>query len=155
VAFLRPRLGLACALATAAFPLGNLSLGLGLAYAAAVPAWLAAATLTPGPVRRAVLTATGVVALVGLGPIDVAREESPLEAARAVAAGIPPEAWRAGLALAVAAAALTLVRTPWHAACWGGALLAAILLPNPELAAIPVVAAVWAASATLALRPAT
>src|SRR5688500_10187837 len=40
IGFMRPRLGLAAALAVAAFPLGNLSLGLGLGYAALAPAWL-------------------------------------------------------------------------------------------------------------------
>ena len=155
VTFFRRRLGLAAALAVAVFPLGNLALGLALLYGAAAPVWLALATVAPRPLRRAVLTASAVVAVHGLAPLDVAREESPVEAARAVAAAVPPDAWRVALALAVAVATLQAVRTPWRTAIWGGALIAALLLPNADLAALPVIAAVWAASAVLALRPAT
>jgi hypothetical protein len=152
--FLRPRLGLGAALAVGVFPVGNLSLGLAFAYAAAVGAWLAAAA-GPPPLRRALLTATGVVALAGLGPIDVAGEQSPLAAAKAFAWAVGPETWRVALALAVAAGALALVRSPWRAAFWGAGLLAALLVPNPDLAALPVVAAVWAGTTVLALRAAT
>ncbi|MBA3383612.1 MAG: serine/threonine protein kinase, partial [Actinobacteria bacterium] len=60
--FLRPRLGLGAALAVGFLPVGNLSLGLALAYAAAVVAWLAA-TAGPSPVQRGLVTATGVVVL--------------------------------------------------------------------------------------------
>ncbi len=155
IGFVRPRLGLAAALAVAAFPLGNLSLGLGLGYAALAPAWLALAFLAPQPVRRGTLAATAVLALHGLGPLDVAREESALEAARAVAGAIPAQASLAAAALAAAAATLTLVSSAWRASFWGAALLAALLLPNGELAALPVIAAVWAAATALALRTAT
>ena len=48
--FLRPRLGLGAALAVGVLPVGNLSLGLAFAYAAAVVAWLAA---TAGPCAAA------------------------------------------------------------------------------------------------------
>jgi hypothetical protein len=155
IALARPRLGLACALAVAAFPLGNLSLGLGLAYVAFAPAWLALATFAPSSLRRATLTATTVIVAHGLAPLDVGREESPLAAARAVAGAVPPDAWSASLALAAAAATLALVRTPWRAAFWGAGLLAGLLLPNPDLAALPVIAAVWAGTTALALRTAT
>ena len=155
VAFLRPRLGLAFALATCVFPLGNLSLGLALAFGVAAPLWLVLSTVGPPETRRATIVASGVLVLAGVEPLHVARENSPLAAARAVAGAIPPEAWHAALALALAAAVLALVRTPWRAAFWGAGLLAALLLPNPELAALPVVAAVWAATTALALRSAT
>jgi hypothetical protein len=154
LAFLRPRLGLAAALAVAVFPLGNLALGLALLYGAAAPVWFALTTWGPPVARRALLTATGVVALHGIGPVDVAREESPLAAARSVAAAVPPEAWRVALVLALAAGFATVLRTPWRAAFWGGALLAALLLPNPDLAALPVVLAVWAAATVFAVRAA-
>ncbi len=155
IAFLRPRLGLAFALATAVFPLGNLSLGLAVAFGVVAPAWLALSTLGPAATRRATLVGSAVLVLAGLESLHVAREDSPVAAARAVAAAIPPEAWHAALALAVAAGVLALVRTPWRAAFWGAGLVAALLLPNPDLAALPVVAAVWAATTALALRNAT
>ncbi|HET9673566.1 MAG TPA: serine/threonine-protein kinase [Gaiellaceae bacterium] len=155
IAFLRPRLGLAFALATAVFPLGNLSLGLALAFGVVAPAWLALSTLGPAATRRATLVGSAVLVLAGLDSLHVAREGSPVAAARAVAAAIPPEAWHAALALALAAGVLALVRTPWRAAFWGAGLVAALLLPNPNLAALPVVAAVWAATTVLALKSAT
>jgi hypothetical protein len=155
IAFLRPRLGLALALATAVFPLGNLSLGLALAFGVVAPAWLALSTLGPAATRRATLVGSAVLVLAGLDSLHVAREDSPVAAARAVAAAIPPEAWHAALALALAAGVLAFVRTPWRAAFWGAGLVAALLLANPDLAALPVVAAVWAATTVLALKSAT
>jgi hypothetical protein len=152
--FLRPRLGLAAALAVGVFPVGNLSLGLAFAYAAAVATWLAA-TAGPAPLRRGVVTASSVVAFAGLAPMDVAGERSPLAAAGVFAWAVGPETWRIALALGLAAAALALVRSPWRAAFWGAGLLAALLVPNPDLAALPVVAAVWAGTTVLALRAAT
>jgi hypothetical protein len=152
--FLRPRLGLGVALAVGVFPVGNLSLGLAFAYVALCTTWLAA-TVGPLPLRRGLVTATGVVVLAGLGPIDVAGEQSPLAAAKAFAWAVGPETWRIAFALGLAAGALALVRSPWRAAFWGAGLLAALLLPNPELTALPVIAAVWAGTTVLALRAAT
>src|SRR5688572_5730155 len=129
--FLHPRLGLAAALAVGVLPVGNLSLGLALAYAAAAVGWLAA-TAGPSPVRRGLVAATGVVALAGLGPIDVAGERSPIAAAEAFAWAVGPEAWRVALALGLAAGTLAFVRSPWRAALWGAGLLAALLVPNPD-----------------------
>jgi hypothetical protein len=141
-------------LAVGVFPVGNLSLGLAFAYAAAVATWLAA-TAGPAPLRRGVVTASSVVAFAGLAPMDVAGERSPLAAAGVFAWAVGPETWRIALALGLAAAALALVRSPWRAAFWGAGLLAALLVPNPDLAALPVVAAVWAGTTVLALRAAT
>jgi hypothetical protein len=76
-----------------------------------------------------------------------------LVAFEAFVTAVPVESWRVALALAAGAAALALVRTPWRAALWGAGLLAALLLPNPELAALPVIGAVWVASVALALKP--
>ena len=152
--FLRPRLGLAAALAVGVFPVGNLSLGLAFAYSAAAVTWLAA-TAGPPPLRRGVVTASGVVAFAGLSPIDVAGERSPLAAAEAFAWAVGPETWRIAVALGLAAATLALVRSPWRAAFWGAGLLAALLIPNPDLAALPVVVVVWAGTTVLALRAST
>ena len=152
--FFRPRLGLGAALAVGILPVGNLSLGLAFAYAAAVAAWLAA-TAGPWPLRRGLVTATGVVVLAGLGPIEVAGERSPLAAAEAFASSVGPETWRIALALGLAAGTVALVRSPWRAAFWGAGLLAALLVPNPDLAALPVIAAIWAGTTVLALKPAS
>ena len=154
IGFLRTRLGLGAALAVGVLPVGNLSLGLAFAYVAAVAVWLAA-TAGPAPLRLGLGTATGVVVLAGLGPIDVAGERSPLAAAEAFAWAVGPETWRIALALGLAAATLALVRSPWRAALWGAGLLATLLVPNPDLAALPVIAAVWAGTTVLALKSAT
>jgi serine/threonine-protein kinase len=154
LAYFRPRVGLAGALSVAVFPLGNVALGLALAFGAGALAWLAIATAGPLALRRATLTASFVVAAHGLGPLRVDGEESPLVAGRAVLAAVPPQAWAVALALGLAAATLPLVRTPWRAALWGSGLLAALLLPT-TVPALPVVAAVWATSAVLALKSAT
>ena len=56
--------------------------------------------------------------------------------------------------LAVAAALLPLVRARglWWVAGFGAALLPALLLPVPDVAAIPLVLSVWATCAAVALR---
>jgi hypothetical protein len=151
LAFVRPRIGLAAALGAAVFPLGNLALGLALVFGAAAPVWLTLTTAGPRALRRATLTASAVVAAHGLGPLDVAGEDSPVTAARVVLGAVPAQAWMVALALAAAAATLPLARTPWRASFWGAGLLAALLLPT-TVPALPVVAAVWVASAVLALR---
>jgi serine/threonine-protein kinase len=155
LAFVRPRLGLAAALGVAVLPLGNYSLGLALLFAALAPVWLALVTSAPHPVRRGAIAATATVALAGLAPLGIAREESPLVALEAFAGAVSTETWRVALALAVAAATVMLARTPWRAVLWGAGLMATLLLPNPELAALPVIAATWAAAAVLAVRAAT
>jgi hypothetical protein len=149
LAFFRPRLGLALALATAVFPLGNLSLGLAIAYGIAAAGWLALSS------RRAVLASTAVVLAYGIShPPDaaVARVEDPFAAAHAVVVGTPAEAWRLALVAGVAVTVLRFVRSPWHVSLWGASLIAAALLPNPSVAATPVVVLVWAACVGLVVR---
>ena len=150
--FFRPRLGFAFALAAAVFPLGNLSVGLAIAYGVVAAAWLALSS------QRAVLVATAV--LLGYGATHppraaVERVEDPLTAAREVALGVPHEAWRLALVAGVGVAALRFVRSRWHVSFWGSALVAAVLLPNPSVAALPVIALIWATCAGLAVKRAT
>jgi len=151
-AFVRPRLGLALALGVAVFPLGNLSLGLAVAYGVAATAWLALAG------RRELIAATSVLLLFGVfRPPDatLAREDDAAAAAREVVSTLDPAAWRLALVAGLLVATLRFVRTPWRVAFWGAAAVAAAILPNPDVSAWPLVAAVWAASAVLALRSAT
>jgi hypothetical protein len=73
----RPRLGLAFTLAVPVFPLGNLSLGLALAYAGLAVAWLA---LMWGDPRRGLLFGSAIVlgpiGLLGLVPLAVMHVKS-------------------------------------------------------------------------------
>ena len=95
-AALRPRAGLALALAAPILPLGNLSLGLAIAYAAFAALWLAVFAREPGwgglPALGALL---GPIGALALAPAVAFRVRSPIR--RAVAA--------AGIVLAGAAAA--------------------------------------------------
>lgn len=150
--FVRPRLGVVFALAVAVFPLGNLSLGLAVAYAAGATAWFALSR------RRELLAATAVLLtyVVARPPeVTLARENDPLAAASEVVTALDPTAWRLALVAALLAAALPYVLTPWRLAFWGSAALAATLLPNPDLPALPPAVAVWAACILLAPRAAT
>jgi hypothetical protein len=149
VAGVRPRLGVALALASAVFPLGNLSLGLAIAYGVAAAAWLVAST------QRAVVAATAVLlAYVLADPpeVSIAGEDDPVAAAHTIAAAVPAEAWRLALVAALAVGPLRFVRSHWQISVWGAALVAGALLPNPNVPALPVVALVWGACGALALR---
>jgi serine/threonine-protein kinase len=94
----RERAGLAFALAVPFFPLGNVSLGLALAYAAAAAAWLALAWRDP---RNGLLFAVGPLlaplAALGLLPLAAQRARGPLRRAATVAAGVLLAAVVAGL----------------------------------------------------------
>jgi hypothetical protein len=85
-AFVRPLVGLAVALAVPVLPLGNVSLGLALLYAALAALWLA---LFAGEPRYGLLAALGPLlaplGLLALMPLVVQPLRSPLR--RAVAAG--------------------------------------------------------------------
>jgi hypothetical protein len=105
----RERLGLACALAVPVLPLGNVSLGLGLLYAAAAVGWLGLSWRQP---RTGLLLVLGPIlaplAAIGLVPL-----------ATACLRGAPRRALHAGAAVLMAAvvagvrhAALPLVGTP-------------------------------------------
>jgi eukaryotic-like serine/threonine-protein kinase len=195
---LKPRAGLAFALAAPVFPLGNLSRGLALLYAAVAAGWLVVSWRRPreallpaiGPllaplsllaflpllltsvgstVRRALYAAVAVVLativagmrrsplpLTGEGPpiVPLAGLDGPLDAARRLLDALPPTIAVQALVLALAAAALPFVarRGPWGLAAYGAVLMAALLLPDPTIAAFPAIAAVWLTCGVLALR---
>ena len=91
--FLGPRLGLAFALAVPVLPLGNISLGLAIAYAIAACAWFAlfwAAPRRPALRRRAVAGAFGALGLVPLAALPARRARAPgrLAVAAVLGAGI-------------------------------------------------------------------
>lgn len=197
----RERAGLAAALAVPLLPLGNVSLGLALVYAALALAWLALSWKEPrsglafvlgpllaplgglgllpllllrvrGAARRAAGAAVAVLAaaiaagvrgaplpLTGAPPppdLGLAREEHPLAVVRALSDVVAahPSLVVEALALAAAAAVLpyALRLGAWGIAGFGAGLLAAALLPAPDVSALPVVIAVWATCAVLALR---
>ena len=201
LAALRPRLGLAAALAVPLLPLGNISLGLAIAYAVAAAAWLAlfarepawgalpalgpllgplgALVLAPAaalrlrsPLRRAVVAgATVLAAALAAGlrgsPLPLTGEQPPLglgiagsEDAGAAAAALVraleahPGLVLAAAGLAAAAALLPLAQAHgrWAVAGLGTALVAVLLLPAPEIAALPVVLGAWTLCVPLALR---
>jgi hypothetical protein len=183
----RPRAGLALALAAPVFPLGNASFGLAVLYALVATAWLAFCWRKPregllpavggllGPisllallplllttvrstVRRAVFAATAVVlAAIVAGirrsplpltgesapPVPLAGLDGPLEAATRLLAAAPGILVFHAVVLGLAAAALPHARSNWELAGFGAVLMAALLLPDPRIAALPAVAAVW------------
>jgi hypothetical protein len=201
VTYVRPRLGLAFALAVPVLPFGNLALGAALLYALIASAllalsWhepetglfcaagpilapLAALGLLPllalrvrsaprraGQVAAAVLTAglvagirhvpmpfDGAAAPHGLG---LAGSRSVMDTASALWQALMSRPALATEAIVLAAAAVLLpyvrARGLWWVAGFGAALLPALLLPVPEVAAIPLVVSVWATCAAVAFR---
>jgi hypothetical protein len=99
ISFVRPRLGLALALAVPVLPLGNASLGLALLYCALALAWLVVAWPEP---RSGLLVALGLllapIAALGLLPLAGATVRSPLRRAFQVAGAVVLAAVAAGLA---------------------------------------------------------
>jgi predicted Ser/Thr protein kinase len=196
----KPSAGLALALAAPVLPLGNLSLGLAVAYTVLAGAWLAlfardagsgllflvgpllaplgALGLAPllveraaGVVRRAALGAGTVAATVAVAALTgsqlpltgaplprgepLAGEEAPTRAADAILDLFAADGVLAleTLVFAAAAASIGLARRHglWGAAFWGsGFLTAALLVPLGAVAALPLAAAVWAATGILA-----
>jgi hypothetical protein len=195
---LRPRAGLALALAAPVLPLGNLSFGLAVLYALVATAWLGFCWRRPqegllpalgallgavsllaflplllmsvrSTLRRAVFAATAIaVGAIVAGirrsplpltgeappPVPLAGLDGPTEAARRLLDAFPPVLAFEALVLALAAAALPYVarRGPWELAGFGAVLMAALLLPDPRIAALPAVAAVWVTCGVCALR---
>jgi eukaryotic-like serine/threonine-protein kinase len=89
LAALRPRIGLAFALAVPVFPLGNVALGLALAYAVAAAAWLVLAWPRP---RSGLLFVVGAllapVGALGLLPLVLQRVEGWFRRAAYALAGV-------------------------------------------------------------------
>lgn len=87
--FIRPRLGLALALAIPILPLGDVSSGLAIAYAVAAFAWLVAHWRSPFAGSAFALgPPLAYVGLLGLLPIGVIRASGPIRRASLVTAGI-------------------------------------------------------------------
>jgi hypothetical protein len=94
----RPRVGLALALAVPVFPLGNLSLGLGLLYGGVALAWLALAWREP---RSGLLLTIGPLAAplgaLGLVPLATFGVRSPVRRAAQAGAAVLVAALAAGI----------------------------------------------------------
>ena len=101
-------------------------------------------------IRRTPLPLTGEAA----PPVPFAGLDGPVEAARRLFDAVPPLLALEALVLVAAAAALPHLarRGPWYLAGFGAALIAALLLPVPQIAALPAVAAVWLTCGVYALR---
>jgi Protein kinase domain len=186
---LRPRAGLALALAAPVLPLGNHALGLAVLYGLLAAGWflvswrrpqeallpavgplLAPLSLLPllpllltsvgSTIRRALFAATALVlAAIVAGirrsplpltgesppPVPLAGLDGPADAASRLVDALPPVLGLEALVLALAAAALPFVarRGPWELAGFAAVLMAALLLPDPSIAALPAVGAVW------------
>ena len=111
-AALRPRLGLAVALAVPVLPLGNISLGLSILYAVLAVGWLVLCWREP---RGGLLFVLGPllapIAALGLLPLAAARTRSAPLRALTVAA-VPSAAALPLLLAAWAIAAVTALRAP-------------------------------------------
>ncbi len=98
VAVVRPRLGLAAALAVPVLPLGNISLGLALLYCVVAVAWLALAWGEPtSGLAPALGVALGPIAALGVLPVLVFSVRSPIRRALQVALAVLVAAVAAGL----------------------------------------------------------
>jgi hypothetical protein len=120
-------------------------------------------------VHRAVFAATAVVlAAIVAGirrsplpltgesppPVPLAGLDGPAEAARRLLDALPPVLAFEAVVLGLAAAALPYLtrRSPWELVGFGAVLMAALLLPDPRIAALPAVAAVWLTCGLCALK---
>jgi hypothetical protein len=110
---------------------------------------LVVATIVAG-IRRSPFPLTGE----SPPPLPLAGLEGPTEAARTLLAAFPPALAFQALVLGLAAAVLPYLarRGPWEIAGYGALLMAALLLPDPRVAALPAVAAVWLTCGVCALR---
>ena len=155
-----PETGLLCAAGPLPAPVSALGLlplvALRVRSAARRAGHVAAAVLLAGLVagiRHGPMPFDGSVAPHGLG---LAGSQSVVDTASALwHALLPrPALVTESVVLAAAAALLPFVRARglWWVAGFGAALLPALLLPVPEVAAIPLVLSVWATCAAVALR---
>jgi hypothetical protein len=101
-------------------------------------------------IRRSPLPLTGEAA----PPVPVAGLDAPVEAAGRLLDALPPLLTFESVVLAAAAAVLPhlMRRGPWYLAGFGAALMAALLLPDPRVAALPAVIAVWLTCGVFALK---
>ena len=200
-AYVRPRLGLAFALAVPILPLGNFALGAAVLYGALAAALLVLSWREPesglllalGPLL-APLSALGLAPLLAARVRSAARRAAQAGAAvlaAAMVAGVrqvplpfdgssPPRELRLAestsatatasvlwhallsrpalvvetLVLAGAAALLPYARArgPWAVALLAAVMLPAALLPVPTVAAIPLVACIWATAIAICAR---
>jgi hypothetical protein len=179
LAFLRPRWGLAAALAVPVLPLGNVALALAVVYGACALAWLALHVREPeralyvvlGPAlpvlplayftaRSAAVRALGAscavllaaaVAALRSGPIGLGLPESrdTLATAETLVRAVPTGTLLAALAVGLAALALPVALSRGR---WGLALWGAALLLAALLPvhAVPLIAAAWLTCGTVA-----
>jgi hypothetical protein len=101
-------------------------------------------------IRRSPLPLTGE----GPPPVPLAGLDGPAEAARRLVDALPHVLAFEAVVLALASAFLPFVarRGLWELAGFGAVLMAALLLPDPRIAALPAVAAVWLTCGVCALK---
>jgi hypothetical protein len=179
LSLVRPRLGLAFALAAPVLPLGNVSSGLALVYGAVASAWLALCWRAPreglflalGPLL-APLSALGMLPLAALGLRDRARRPVQVAAAVLLAAivaglrhaplpftGTPPPR---GLGITGSEDPFAVVLALWHALLAHPALLfeavalaaVAVALPFARARGVWAIAVLGAGLMTVTLLPA-
>ncbi len=182
IAFLRPRAGLAAALAVPLLPLGNVALALALLYGAVALAWLAVHAREPergllAPLgvfpgllplafrgaRSAAVRALGTAGAVLLGAaalqlrdgevgMRLAGSRAPLAAAEAIVRAVP-----LGLALEAFCLGLASLLLPWAArkGRWGIAAWGAATMSVAVLPvpATPLLVGVWLTCGALLARP--
>jgi len=182
IAFLRPRAGLAAALAVPLLPLGNVALALALLYGAVALAWLAVHAREPergllAPLgvfpgllplafrgaRSAAVRALGTAGAVLLGAaalqlrdgevgMRLAGSRAPLAAAEAIVRAVP-----LGLALEAFCLGLASLLLPWAArkGRWGIAAWGAATMSVAVLPvpATPLLLGVWLTCGALLARP--
>jgi hypothetical protein len=152
-----PRAGLALALAVPVLPLGNVSLGLAVVYAAVALAWLA--VFARDPVNALLFAAAPLLAVVGalgLAPVLAQRAHGPLRAALLAGGGV----FAAAVAASLANGRIPLVGIPdagvdFAATASPGDAARAIagaLAANPGLAILAGVFALAAPTVALAYR---
>jgi hypothetical protein len=160
VSWREPRTGLLFALGPALAPIAGLGLLPLASLAVRSPvrraAQISAAVLTAGIVagiRGVSLPFDGAVPPHGLG---IATSDDPVHVGWALWSALLSRPPLAVEALVLTGVSILLpfarVRGPWATALLGSGALAAALLPAPDVAAVPIVVAVWATCAAIAVR---